>query len=647
VCWQIRGLENVGVELGGLRRTLDRIVSSVAQRGSCQLRNFARGLPFWVKSPLRRFLRTAYRIIQHGASIEKDYQSWVKNFDTLSDSDRNAICAHIRDLEYKPLISVIMPVYETPEWALREAIGSVRHQLYPNWELCIADDASTTPHVVNLLRQAAADDSRIKWIRRERNGHISAASNSALALASGEFVALMDHDDLLPEHALYEVAVALNKNPSLDFIYSDEDQIDGKGRRFQPYFKTDWNIDLLLGHNMISHLGVYRRTLLDRVGGFREGFEGSQDYDLALRCADATIPAHICHIPSVLYHWRRDYGAASFSDKQQAECSAAALRAISDHLERRGEEGDVKPHPVLPQWSRVIRQIPRPAPLVSLIVPTRDRADLLGMCVEGLLNRTDYPEIEVLVVDHSSQLPATFELFEKLKLDPRVRILPHAGTFNYSAINNMAAAEAKGSIIGLINNDIDVINPEWLSEMVSLAVLDGVGAVGAKLIYPDGRVQHGGIVLGIGGIANHFNYAMLRWDTGYFGRNLLVSSVSAVTGACLIVRRSIFEEAGGLNETDLSVAFNDVDLCLRLRRKGYRNVWTPHAELYHRESASRGAENTREKLARFEREIEHMLAHWGPQLAHDPFYNDNFSTKTESCFQLAFPPRREKSWRNY
>jgi O-antigen biosynthesis protein len=633
----------VGVDRGGLRRTLDHVVTSLAHSGS-PLRNFARKAPHWVKSPLGRLLRSAWRAIQGDASIENRYDSWVKLFDTLSDADQDAIREHVRDLTYRPLISVVMPVYETPERVLLEAIDSIRNQLYPYWELCIADDASRAPHVANALNLMAVADSRIKWIRRDRNGHISAASNSALTLASGDFVALMDHDDLLPRHALYEVAVALNRNPLLDIIYSDEDQIDGTGRRFQPYFKTDWNIDLLLGHNMISHLGVYRRTLLERVGGFREGFEGSQDYDLALRCADATTPARICHIPSVLYHWRQDHRTVSFSGKQQAECSAAALRAIGDHLDRRGEGGEVKSHPVLPDWSRVVRPVPAPAPLVSLIVPTHDRADLLGKCIEGLINRTDYPAIEVLVVDHASQLPETLSLFEKLKLDPRVRILHHAGRFNYSAINNMAVAEAKGSIIGLINNDVDVINPDWLSEMVSLAVLDGVGAVGAKLIYPDGRVQHGGVVLGVGGVANHFNHGISRRATGYYGRNLLVSSVSAVTGACLVVQKSVFEEVGGLNERDLSVAFNDVDFCLKLRNKGYRNIWTPHAELYHYESASRGTEDTPEKSARFESEIKYMRDTWGPELECDPFHNDNFSTKNGISFQLSLPPRRQKTW---
>jgi GT2 family glycosyltransferase len=620
----------------------DRIVTQLAQRLSGPLRAVAGKLPASLRSPLMRFLRTAYRVSQ-GNSIKR-YDRWVKDFDTLSQADRDKIRAHISRLASKPLISVLMPVYETPEWALREAIDSIRRQLYPHWELCIADDASAAPYIADLLRRAAADDPRIKWMRRPRNGHISAASNSALSLATGEFVALMDHDDLLPEHALYEIAVALNKHPTLDIVYSDEDQIDRSGRRFSPYFKTDWNIDLLLGHNMISHLGVYRRTLLEHVGGFREGFEGSQDYDVALRCADATVAGRICHIPAVLYHWRRDFGEASFSEQRQDRCSSAALRAISDHLHRRHECGEVKPHAVLPYWARVVRAVPRPAPLVSLIVPTRDRPDLLGRCVGGLLNRTDYPEMEVLVVDHESKLPETFELFKKLQLDERVRIIPYVGPFNYSAMNNMAVTKAEGSIIGLINNDIDVINPDWLSEMVALSVINDVGAVGAKLIYPDDRVQHAGIVLGVSGIANHFNYAMRRSNPGYFGRNVLTSSVSAVTGACLIVRKAAFEQIGGLNETDLAVAFNDVDFCLRLKKRGYRNVWTPHAELYHHESATRGADHAPENVERFQREIDYMQRNWGHEIDHDAFYNENFSTDTSECFQLAFPPRRKKPW---
>jgi GT2 family glycosyltransferase len=618
------------------------VITNIARRVAGPVRAAVGKLPNRLGSPLMRLLRAAYGATQ-GNAIRR-YDEWVRRYDTLSRSDRDKIRAHVSRLDRTPLISVVMPVYETPEWALRGAIESIRRQLYPHWELCIADDASSAPHISRLLCEAAASDQRIKWTRREQNGHISAASNSALALATGEFIALMDHDDVLPEHALYEVAVAIDGNPSLDIIYTDEDQIDRSGRRFAPYFKTDWNIDLLLGHNLVSHLGVYRRSLVHQVGGFREGFEGSQDYDLALRAADATVSDRICHIPAVLYHWRRDFGDASFSEQRQHQCSSAALRAINDHLIRRHESGEAEPHPVMPQWSRVARPVPRPAPLVSLIVPTRDRPDLLGKCVDGLLNRTEYRKIEVLIVDHESESSEARRLFNELQRDGRVRILPFSGPFNYSAINNMAVSRANGSVIGLVNDDVDVITPRWLHEMVALSLLSDVGAVGAKLIYPDGRVQHGGVVLGVGGIANHFNYGTARSNTGYFGRNVLASSVSAVTGACLVVRRSAFEEVGGLNETDLAVAFNDVDFCLRLKQKGYRNVWTPHAELYHYESATRAAARSPEDTERFQREIDYMRRKWGHEIDGEAFYNHNFSTEMDEIFQLAFPPRRRKPW---
>ncbi|WP_316396917.1 glycosyltransferase family 2 protein [Bradyrhizobium sp. 33ap4] len=575
---------------------------------------------------------------------DESYFRWTQEFDSLSDRDRLAIIHHIQNLDYGPLISVVMPAYEPPSWAFREAIDSVRAQLYPNWELCVADDASPSPHVTEILRSVAAEDQRIKWLRRDVNGNISAASNSALALASGEYVALMDHDDVLPPHALYEIVVALNANSDLDIIYSDEDQIDKIGRRHSPYFKTDWNADLMLGHNLVSHLGVYRRSLVQSVGGFREGLEGSQDYDLALRCADATLPHRIHHVPAVLYHWRRDYGTASYSEENLDVCSDSALRAIREHLERRGDQGDVLPHPERLGATRVLRRVPSPAPLVSLIVPTKDQPGLLENCVDGILNRTDYSNTEVLIINHESELPETIALLTRLKSYSRVRVIDYVGEFNYSAINNMAAAQCRGSILGLINNDIEVISPEWLSEMVSLAVLPEVGAVGAKLLYPDNRVQHGGLILGFGGVANPLGRLLPRSAGGYFGRNQLTSSVSAVTGACLVIRKSVYDEVDGLDAANLPVAFNDVDFCLRVIERSYRNIWTPHAQLYHHESVSRGFDNTPEKADRLRKEIDYMVRRWGPQLASDPFYNQNLSLEVEKGLELAFPPRRVKPW---
>lgn len=584
---------------------------------------------------------------------ERDYDRWVREYDTLTDDDRTAIRAHIGRLGRLPLISVVMPAYETSERLLREAVASVQAQLYPNWELCVADDASPSGTVAQVLREVAASDPRIKWIRRDVNGHISAATNSALALAKGEFVALMDHDDLIPEQALYEVAVELDARPDADLVFSDQDLLNAEGKRYTPYFKTGWNPDLMLGHNAVSHFGVYRRALVERVGGMRVGFEGSQDYDLALRIAAASDPARIRHIPAVLYHWRIMDEPASFSQTRLDRCVDAARRAIRDHLRALGgaaAAAEVLPAPALPSWSRVRWPLPDPAPRVSLIVPTRDRAEMLARCVAGLLHRTDYPDLELLIADNGSVEPETFAFFDRLRRDSRVRVLPMPGPFNYSALNNAAVREATGQVLVLVNNDIDVIEGGWLREMVSQALRPEVGAVGAKLLYADGTVQHGGVLLGMGsfdggpGVAGHAGVRTAREEVGYFGSMALARNFGAVTAACMALRREVFDQIGGFDETNLPVSFNDVDLCLRIGERGLRMVWTPFAELYHLESVSRGSDASPENKERAAQECCYMRARWGEVLDADPFFNPNFAR--EGVYPtLAFPPRRVKPWR--
>lgn len=590
------------------------------------------------------FERMIRAVIEPQQLTWNEYGRWVADHDTVTPAARKAIRDHMATLSGRPLISVVMPTYNSDLAFLRQAIASVRAQLYPEWELCIADDGSSEPGVWAMLQKAAAEDPRIKIVRRPENGHISAASNSALALAGGAFVALMDHDDVLPENALYEIACEILEHPDADLIYSDEDKIDGDGRRFEPYFKPDWSPELLLSQNLVNHLAVFRRSLVEELGGFREGFEGSQDYDLVLRVADATSPERIRHVPRVLYHWRQFAGPASFSERARERCADAAVQAVSEHLARAGKTGaTVGSDPALPAWVQVRWPVPDPAPLVSIIVPTRDRVELLGPCLDGVLNRTDYPAIEVLVVDNGSVEPATFELFDKLRQDPRVRIVPAPGPFNYSALNNQAAAEAKGDILLLLNNDIDVIGPDWLSAMVGQAVRPEVGAVGARLLYGDGRVQHGGVILGIGGdppVAGHAFHHAPREETGYFGHLRIARNVSAVTAACLALRREVFVEVGGLDADNLAVAFNDVDLCLKIRERGYQIVWTPRAELYHLESASRGSDTRPETAARFAREIAHMRARWGPVLDADPYFNPNFDRRSGDNRLTQPPPAR-------
>jgi GT2 family glycosyltransferase len=591
----------------------------------------------FIKAVLEEHYLTAY-----------EYETWIAEHDTLSDADRAGIADHIARMANPPVISVVMPAYDTDERLLREAIASVRGQLYPHWQLCIADDASPGDRVWDILQAAAAEDPRIRIVRRPVNGHISAASNSALALATGDFVAPMDHDDLLAEHALYEMAAEIEAHPDAELIYSDEDKIDETGLRFDPHFKTGWNPELLLGQNMVKHLMVIRRTLMTRLGGFREGFEGSQDYDLALRAAEAIPAGRIRHVPAILYHWRQRTGTGSFSETELERCRDAARRAVAEHLARTGAAGAVvEPLENAPAYLSVKRPLPSPAPLVSIIVPTRDRPELLKRCIEGVLKRTKYKPFELIIVDNDSVEPATHALFRKFARDRRVRILPAPGPFNYSAINNMAVREARGEILLLLNNDVTVMEPDWLAEMVAQAARPEVGAVGAALLYEDGRVQHGGVVLGVGAeepVAGHLYAGARSLTKSYFNHLRLARTVSAVTAACLAMRKSVFLEAGGFDEQNLAVAFNDVDLCLKIGALGYQLIWTPRATLTHLESASRGADTEPAQAGRFKAEVAYMRRRWGPVLDADPFYGPNFD-KSHVDYRLASPPARIRPWR--
>ena len=600
------------------------------------------------KATLGAARRTGRTAAGNGATarVETPYERWVREHDTLDDADRSAIRAHVADLLLRPLISVAIPVYNTPERYLVQAIESVLAQLYPHWELCIADDASSEQHVRSVLEHYRKRDHRIKIVYRQQNGHISAATNSALDVASGEFVALLDHDDVLSERALYEIALEINACPEADVIYSDSDNVDDLGRRWGPYFKTDWDPDLMFGHNMVSHLGVYRHSVLTAIGGLRVGFEGSQDYDLLLRATELSKDERIRHVPSILYHWRRNASSPSFSEQDLPACVTAARRAIKEHLDRKGIAARVEAAPRAPNFNRVVYTLPKEPPLVSIIVPTRDRADLLRRCVESVFINTNYSPLEVIIVDNDSSELETQNLFDKLAKRSDVRVLRHHGAFNYAAINNRAVAQARGDVIVLMNNDVEVISPGWLDEMVSHALRPEIGAVGARLLYPDGRVQHAGVVLGVGHGAGHFFHGAPQHETGPHGMLALNRRVSAVTAACLAMRRSVYLEVGGLDELNLPVAYNDVDLCLRVRERGYAIVCTPFAELLHRESASRGPDVAVESRIRLERDAMHLHKKWGPQLDRDPYYNENCSL-TVPTFEPAFPPRRARPWLSY
>ena len=612
---------------GGLKNTLRKAIRLYQREGIAGIR---RGF---------KFVAMASEVIPAvGSAVfdRNDYAEWVRRYDTLTEEARATMRSRINGFKNKPLISVLMPTYNTKAKWLIEAIESVRNQIYPHWEMCIADDASTDKTVRALLERYAKEDKRIKVVYREKNGHISAASNGALALVSGQWVALLDHDDLLTEHALFWVVDAINQNPTAGLIYSDEDKLDSNGQRFDPYFKSDFNPELMLAQNMVCHLGVYRFDLLKTLNGFRTGFEGAQDYDLALRVTEQILPKEIIHIPRVLYHWRAIPGSTALAAEEKNYAADAGRLAVAAHLKRRGLAAEVTAAPEALALNRVRFALPASLPLVSVIIPTRDHVDLLSTCIQSILELTTYTAFEIIIIDNGSVEPATAEFFASLPAD-RVKVIRDNSPFNFSALNNHGAQLARGELLCLMNNDIEILTPDWLEEMVSFAGQPEVGCVGARLWYPDGRLQHGGVVVGLGGVAGHSHKYAPKGFPGYFRRAVLHQSLSAVTAACLLVRRSVFESVNGLDEK-LAVAFNDVDFCLRIQEAGYRNVWTPYAEMIHHESVSRGHENTPEKQARFASEVQKMKERWGNDLLVDPAYSPNLTLDYED-FSLAWPPR--------
>ena len=564
------------------------------------------------------------------------YQQWVQVNDTLSEQDIQTISEEIQAFKHLPKISVLVPVYNVDTKWLIQAIDSVREQYYPNWELCLSDDASPNADIRPLLEKYAAADSRIKVIFREKNGHISENSNSALALCTGEWVALMDHDDLLPPNALFEVVKVLQSKPDTALIYSDEDKIDEKGERFMPHFKSDFNLDLLYGQNYISHLGIYRTEIAKEIGGFRKGLEGSQDYDFLLRYLLKIDHSKVVHIPKILYHWRAIEGSTALAAGEKSYTTEAGIKALQHHFALKSSDVTVT-RGKADNLYRVQWHWPN-QPLVSLIIPTRNGYAITKQAIDSILNKTTYQNYEILLVDNNSDDPQALAYFEEIARHPKVKLLRYPHPFNYSAINNFAVEHAQGEIIGLINNDIEVINGEWLQEMVTQAQRPDIGCVGAMLYYPNDTVQHAGVIIGISGVAGHSHKYYLKKHPGYFSRLYLIQNLMAVTAACLLVRKDVFNEVNGLNEQDLTVAFNDVDFCLKVHAAGYRNLWTPFAQLYHHESISRGHEDNPEKQARFKREIDYMINTWHTNTLQDPYYNPNLTLEHEN-FSIAMTSR--------
>ncbi len=557
------------------------------------------------------------RLTERFQADDVDYEEWYKNHKpTMEELQRQ----RDTEFEYEPLISILVPVYNTPEEFLKQMIQSVRKQTYGKWELCIANANPANETVAEILRISSTKDERIKVKDVPENEGIAQNTNAALASATGNYIGLLDHDDLLTPDALYEVVKAINENDRPQVLYSDEDKVTmDLSEHFQPHMKPDYNKDLLRSNNYITHFFVADRTLVEEVGGEDGEYNGAQDYDLILKCTERA--KGIAHIPRILYHWRVHKASTADNPASKMYAFDAGKRAIEDHLKRCGEIGKVSHEKDL-GFYRVKYQV-QGSPLISIIIPNKDQVESLDKCLESI-EKSSYKNYEIIIVENNSTEDATFAYYKKIESD-KIRIVYWSDEFNYSAINNFGVKHARGDYLLLLNNDVEVITTDWLEELTANCQRKDVGIVGARLYYPDDTIQHAGIVIGIGGVAGALFVGMPRMFTGYLHKAAIQQDLSAVTAACMMVKRSVYEELGGLEE-ELKVAFNDVDFCLRAREKGYLVVYDPNVELYHFESKSRGTEDSKEKIRRFQNEIEYMRSHWLELLKKgDPMYNPNLT----------------------
>ena len=545
---------------------------------------------------------------------QKDYIKWIKNCEEKP---------VYKDLEYNPLISILIPVYNINRKYLSECLDSILNQHYQNFEVCLADDCSTLQETIDTLKEYENLDKRIKVVYRKENGHISKATNSALKIAKGEFIALMDNDDIITENALYEMVYALNQNKKLDLIYSDEDKLDMKGKRCEPHFKPDYSPDSLLGGNYICHFEILRKSIVDEIGGEKSEYVGAQDFDFFLRFVEKTTPERIYHIPKILYHWRKVPGSTADTIESKDYAIDNGKKAVEAALERRGLNALV--YTPIKTTHYIVEYKYKKEPKVSIIIPTKDMSDTLENCISSIYKKTNYKNYEVIIINNNSKEEKTYKLFNKLKRKyDNISIYDYNHEFNYSKINNFAAKKAKGSYYLFLNNDTEVISPNWIKVMVGYAMQDHIGCVGVKLLYEDDTIQHGGVVLGIDGTARHsFMYADAD-STGFYGRLLVPYNYSAVTAACMMISKKKFNQVNGFDE-NLAVAFNDIDLNLKVLKTGYYNIFLPQVELYHYESKTRGLDTTTEKYKKFLYEKDYLQKRWKDELNNDKFYNKNFS----------------------
>lgn len=621
-------------------RMIDQVVGDIVKfRNTNQAKKY--GVTWWrLLGDLEGAYAACANLRFHSPHLE--YASYVENFDVLHQSDIDAIGQHVASLPRHPLISILIPVTNASVECLKLSVQSVLDQIYKNWELCLAADKSESDDVVSQIESLIAGDRRIKIIFRKDNGYTSVASNNALELSAGEFSAILSQGDMLSRHALYFVALKINQSDSLNIIYSDEDKIDERGVRSEANFKSGWNPDLFFSHNMISRLAAYRTALLREIGGFRAEFEGGQDYDLALRCVKRSESFQICHIPRVLYHGRQRSESTSEDSSAGNYAYVAQQKALADFF--KDQPGVTVSGGNLIGTYRVRYPVPTTAPRVTIIIPTRDGYPLLKKCIDSIFHCIDYKNYEIIVVDNQSEDDETLGYLKYLSERQGLKVIKYDYPFNYSSINNLAVKSASGDVLCFLNDDVEAVRPDWLTEMVSHSLRPDIGVVGAKLLYSDNFIQHAGVVIGIGGFASHAHRLYPATHPGRGGRAVLTQNFSAVTAACLVMRRDLFNAVGGFDEQNLPVAFNDVDLCLRVREMGYRIVWTPYAILYHYESYSRGDDQmSPEKRARFNKEKDFMIARWNTNVVNDEYYNQNLTLDRED-FTLAHFPKMYKPW---
>ena len=567
-----------------------------------------------------------YRILgkNTAAVTTEDYNKWFLNQRVTKDTLEIQKNTHF---EYEPLISIVVPTFNTPKRLLVEMIESIRNQSYANWELCIADGHSELEETISTLKSYEKKDSRILVQYLQENYMISGNTNKAIEMCQGEFVGLMDHDDLLEPNALYEYIKVLNEKSETDFLYCDEDKIDEESKTyFGHYFKPDFSLDTLRENNYITHFSVIRKSVLDQVGYYDASCDGAQDFDMTLRVVDYT--KNIAHIAKPLYHWRVTTQSTAGGVSVKPYIIEAGRNAIKKHLERNNLKGEVLTTNY-PGWYRIKYEIIG-KPLVSIIIPNKDHIDDLDKCLSSILNLSTYDNYEIIVVENNSEEDETFEYYKQYENHKKVRVIYYKDTFNYSKINNFGRTHVKGKHLLLLNNDIEVISPNWIEEMLMFSQRDDIGAVGAKLYYSDDTIQHAGVILGIGGVAGHVCKYFDRTSPGYACNLITPRNYSCVTAACLMIKASIYDEVQGLDE-GYAVAFNDIDFCMKIREKGYNNIFTPYAELYHYESKSRGEEDNPEKIARFNGEIERFQTRWHDALVQgDPYYNKNLTITMEN-----------------